>query len=272
MMSDFQIVIVKEAQAIRADALAVLAKYVDNPSPSTILVVAGRGDVLKGQFMTAAKKSDNAVIFESKKVYDNALPDFIRQHINAHGLNIEPKALGMLSEYVGTDLSRLYNEIEKLIGILGTGAMVTPEAIERHIGYSRSFNVYELVDALAAKDAVKVFRIADYFRSNPKAVPLVLATSSLYSYFSDLLTLYFIKDKSDRGRMAALGIKWPVQYQRFATGLKNYNAFQVIEIIRAIRAFDSHSKGNGSRRPEHDLFRELMYHILTAPGNLFPKF
>ena len=272
MMSDFQVVILKEAQAVRADALAVLAKYVENPSPSTILVVTGRGDLLKGQFLSAAKKSDNAVIFEAKKVYDRDLPPFIQQHINSRGLNIEPKALALLSEYVGADLSRLYNETGKLISILGPGAMITPEAIERHIGYSRSFNAYELVDALASKDAERVFRIADYFRANPKAVPLVLATSSLYGYFSDLLTLYFLKDKSTSARMAALGLRSQMQYKRFANGLAKYNAYQVIEIIRAIRAFDRHSKGIGSRRPEHDLFRELMYRILTAPGNLFPTF
>lgn len=272
MFSDFQLVILKEAQSVRADSLNVLVKYLSNVSPSTVLVVAGRGALLKGDFISAAKKSDNVTIFESKKIYDNELPAFIQSFINDRGLNVQPKALSMLGEYIGTDLSKLYNEISKLIGILGPGTTVTPEAIEKHIGFSKSFNAYELVDALALKDAKKVFRISDYFRANPKAVPLVLVTATIFSYFSDLLITYFVKDKTERGIMAALGIKWNVQYQKFANGRRNYNAFQVIEIIRAIRAFDRHSKGGDSRRNEFDLFHELMYRILTAGGNLFPGF
>lgn len=272
MMSDFQVVILKEAQAVRADELDKLTKYVENPSPSTILVVAGRGAVLKGKMLAAAKKSDKVVIFEAKKVSDRDLPGYIQNHINNRGLNVQPKALEMLREYIGSDLSRLYNEIDKLMTILGSGATVTPEAIEQHIGYSKSYNAFELVDALAARDAARVYRIADYFRANPKAVPLVLATSSIFSFFSDLLITYFVKDKSERGLMTALGIKWPIQMRKFNVGRTKYNAFQVIEIIRAIRNFDRSSKGVGSRRNEHELFRELMFHILTAPGNLFPEF
>ena len=272
MMSDYQVVILKEAQAVRATDLNVLIKYISNPSPSTIFVVAARGGLLKGDFASAAKKSDNVTYFEPKKIYDNDLPGYITSFINSRGLNVQPKALSMLAEYIGTDLSRLYNEIHKLTEILGAGAMVTPEAIEKHIGFSKSFNAYELVDALSVKDAKKVFRIAGYFRANPKAVPLVMATASIFSFFSDLLVTYFMKDKSDRSIMNALGIKWAVQYQKFADGRKSYNAYQVIEIIRSIRAFDRHSKGSDSRRNEHDLFHELLYHILTAPGNLFPKF
>lgn len=272
MFSDRQIVIIKEAQAVGANNLKVLNKYLEYPSPSTVLVVAGRGDVLKGDFMSTAKKSDHVTLFESKKIYEKELPGYITSFIKSRGLSVDPKALSMLSEYIGTDLSRLYNEIDKLIDILGPNAMVTPEAIERHIGFSKSFNAFELVEALANKDSHKVYRIADYFRANPKAVPLVMATASIFSFFSDLLVTYFAKDKSERGLMAALGIKWPVQFKKFAAGRINYNAFQVIEIIRAIRAFDRQSKGADSRRPEHDLFRELMHHILTAPGNLFPAF
>lgn len=272
MMSERQVVILKEAQAVRATDLNVLVKYLSAPSPSTVFVVAGRGAALKGDFMTAAKKSDAVTLFESKKIYEKDLPAYITRFVNARGLNIQPKALGMLGEYVGTDLSRLFGETGKLIDILGPGATVTPEAIEQHIGFSKSYNAFELVEALAAKDAKKVFRIADYFRANPKAVPTVMVTSALFTYFSDLLVTYFVKDKSDRAIMAALGIKWDVQYRRYALGRRNYNAYQVIEIIRALRAFDRQSKGQDSRRNEHDLLKELMYRILTAPGRLFPEF
>lgn len=270
MMSDRQVVILKEAQSVRATDLNVLVKYLSSPSPSTVLVVSARGALLKGDFLSAAKKSDNVVLFESKKVRDNDLPAYIQDYIKRRGLNVAPKALEMLREYIGSDLSRLYNEIDKLISILGPGSMVTPEAIEQHIGYSKTFNAFELVDALAMRDEKRVYRIADYFRANPKAVPLVMATASIFAFYSDLLITYFVKDKSDRGLMDALGLKWPVQLRKFTVARTRYNAFQVIEIIRAIRSFDRQSKGAGSRRNEHDLFRELMFHILTAPGNLFP--
>lgn len=272
MMAEYQIVILKEAQAARANDLNLLAKYIASPSPSTIFIIASRGDTLKGESLKAAKKNDNAVIFESKAIRDYELPKHIQSYINSRGVNVQPKALGMLGEYVGTDLSRLYNEIDKLIDILGPGASVTPEAIEKHIGFSKTYNAYELVDALAVREAKKVFRIAGYFRANPKAVPLVLVNATLFSFFSDLLITYFVKDKTDRGIMTALGIKWPVQFKKFANARTRYNASQVIEIVRAIRAFDRMSKGGGSRRNEYDLFQELMYRILTARGNLFPKF
>lgn len=272
MFSDFQIVIIKEAQAVRTDALNVLIKYLSNPSPSTILVVAGRGKKLTGDFMSAAKKSNHVTIFEPKKIYDNQLPAYVKQFVSSRGLNIDSKGLEMLVEYIGSDLSRLYNEIGKLTEILGQGAMITPEAIEKHIGFSKSFNSFELVDALAAKDAKKAFRIINYFQATPKAVPIVMLTSNVFAYFSDLLTTYFSKDQSDAAIKAMLNIGWDVQYRRYALGRKNYNAYQVIEIIRAIRAFDRHSKGLDSRRDPHDMLKELVYRILTARGNLFPQF
>lgn len=273
MMSPYQMVIVKEAQAVsRKTDLDMLVKYLQAPADTTVLVICSRGETLKGNLASAIKKCDRAVIYESKKLRDRDLPHFIQQHINARGLNVQPKALDMLAEFVGTDLSRLYNETDKLITILGQGAMVTPEAIERHIGYSRSFNAFELVEALATRNTLRVQQIAAYFRANPKAVPTVMITAALFNFYSDLLITYFTKDKSDRGLMAALGLKWPVQLQKFLNARRTYNAFQVIEIIRAIRAFDRHTKGVGSRRNEHDLLQELLFHILTAPGNLFPKF
>lgn len=273
MFSDFQVVILKEAQVPRATDLNVLVKYISAPSPTTVFVVAARGE-LKGEFMSAAKKSDHVVLFESKKVRERELPGYISGFITSRGLSVQPKSLDMLAEYVGTDLSRLFNEIAKLTDILGKGAAVTPEAIERHVGFSRSFNAFELVDALSVRDAARVFRIADYFRSNPKGKEssLVMVNSSIFAFFSDLLTTYFSKDKTDSGLMKALGLKWPMQLKRFKDGMRHYNAYQVIEIIRAVRAFDRHSKGLDSRRDEHDLFHELMYRILTARGDLFPQF
>ena len=271
MMSDYQVVILKECQSARADQLDKLAKYIVQPSPQTVLVVCSRGEKAKGKAMLDAMKKSGAVIFESKKIQEYSLGPHIQQFINSRGLNVQPKALEMLKEYIGADLSHMYNELDKLINILGAGATITPESIERHIGVSKDYNAFELVDALAVKDGAKAMRISQYFRANPKAVPTVMLSAALFGFFSDLLIVQSAADKSDRGLMEALGLKSPYPLKRFNGARKHYNAWQTIEVIRAIRQFDAQTKGIGSRRDEHDLRDELIFRILTAPGSLFPK-
>ncbi len=271
MMSDYQVVIIKECQSARADQLQKLAKYVADPSPQTILVISFRGQKAKGKELLDAVKKSKATVFESKKIYDNQIGSYISKLISDRGLSVDPKALEMLKEYVGTDLSRLYNEIEKLTTILGAGAQVTPESIERNIGFSKDYNSFELVDALAARDSVRAFRIADYFRANPKNNPTVLVVSSIFAYFSDLMITYFVRDKSEASIMRALNVKNSFAMRRYNIGRQNYNAYQVIEIIRAIRRFAAQSKGCGSRQNEYVLLRELIFHILSAPGNLWQR-
>lgn len=267
MMAERQVVILKEAQAIRADALNKLHLYASSPTPTTVLVICCRGAAAKGKDLIAAVKK-TGVIFESKKVRDSALPQLISQYAREKGLTTDQKATVMLAEYIGTDLSRLYNEIDKLATILGKGAAITPEAVERNIGISKEYNSFELVDALAAKDAARAFKIIAYFRSNPKAAPLVLTAASVFAFFADLLLVYYSKDRSERGIMETLGLKYPIQAKRYLTGMRSYNPFQIIEIIGAIRSFDVKSKGLGSRQNEHRLFYDLVYHILTAPGRI----
>lgn len=272
MMADHQVVILKEAQAMRADALDKLAPYILNPSPQTIFVICSRGATAKGKEMLAALRKTSAVIFESKKISEYQLGPYITSHINARGLNVQPKALEMLKEYIGSDLSRIYNEVDKLMTILGQGATITPEAIERNIGVSKDYNAFELVDALATRNIERAMRIVAYFRANPKAVPTVMLTAAIFGFFSDLLIIYFEPDKSERALMQALRLKSPYALKRFGAAQRNYNAFQVIEIIRAIRRFDVQTKGVGSRRNEYDLLQETVFRILTAPGTLFPAY
>lgn len=273
MMADRQVVILKEAQGARADQMDKYARYVEEPSQSTVFVIASRGEKVKGAKLAASlRKSQSAVVFESKKISERELPGAISNYINRRGLNVQPKAVEMLRDFVGADLSRMYNELEKLIGILGQGATVTPEAVEQHVGVSKDFNAFELVDAIAHRDFPRATRIVRYFRANPKAVPTVMITSAIFSFFSDLMVTYFVRDKSERGLMQALGLKSPYPLRRINDARQRYNAFQVIEIIRAIRAFDGATKGIGSRRNEYDLLDELVFRIFTAPGNLFPKY
>ena len=268
MMSERQVVILKEAQAIRADKLNKLHSYVADPAPSTILVICCRGAVAKGKDLLAALKKSGAVIFESKKVTDYNAPALIGNYIKSKDLSAGQKALEMLRDFIGTDLSRLFNEIDKLASPLPPRAEITPDVIERHIGVSREFNSFELVDAIAARDGAKAFRILAYFRSNSKAVPLVMATASVFNFFADLLQAYYSPDRSDTGIMNELKLRNQFALRRIKLGMSRYTAVQVVEILSAIRNFDVQSKGVGSRQNEHQLFFDLIYHILSAPGRL----
>ncbi len=267
MVSERQMVIIKEMQAARADEVDRLAQYVLNPTPSTVLVLVFRGAAAKGKDLIAAAKK-KAVVYESKKKRDYEMGPEIAQLIQEKGMRADPKALEMLRDHIGTDLSRMYNEIDKLATILGPGASVTPEAIERNIGISKEYNNFELIEALAERNPAKAMRIAEYFESNPKANPLVMTTALLYGYFSDLLIAHYTKDKSDSGLQASLGLKNSYALRKFRTGMARYNARQVIEVIWALRQFDAQSKGQGSRQDQYALFHDLIFHILSAPGNL----
>lgn len=268
VMADRQIVILKEAQAVRADKIAKLAPYLAEPVATTVLVICSRGSALKGKELSAALKEGGAVVFESKKVADYNIPAVAGTYIRDKGLSADQKSLEMLRDYIGSDLSRMFNEIDKLAALLPERAAITPEVIERHIGVSKEYNSFELIDAVSARDPKRVFRILAYFKSNPKAVPLVMAVAGVFNFFADMLIAYYAADRSDSGLMAELGLKNSFALRRIKTGMSRYTAMQVVEIISAIRDFDVKSKGVGSRQNEHLLFHDLMYHIMSAPGRL----
>lgn len=266
MMADRQVVILKELQSARADYVDKFASYAAQPTSTTILVIASRGKEVKAADLFKKISAAGGVVFNSKKVRDYQLGPVIMELVKEKGLNIESKALAMLQEFVGTDLARVYNEVEKLTMVLGRGAMITPESIERNIGVSKDYNNFELVDALATKNAAKVYRIINYFKANPKNNPTVVTASTLFTYYSNLLIAAYSKDKSERGLMEALGFKWPVQLKPVTAGLRCYNAWQMIAAIDAIRRFDAASKGVGSRADSYDLLRNLAFTLLNTTG------
>lgn len=267
MMADRQVVILKEGQSVTATELNKLARYVSSPAQTTVFVICVRGAQFKGKELLSAAGA-NGVVFESQKLKDYNAPAVIAEFIKNRGLRAEPKALEMLRDFVGTDLSRLYNEIGKLTTILGAGATVTAEAVERNVGVSKDYNNFELVDAIAAKNFKKVFTICAYFQANPKANPIVMITAAIFSFFADLMAAYYCPDKSDQGLKNELKIRYDAGLRRIRLGMSNYNAFQIIEIIAAIRRFDAMAKGVGSRQNGYALLQDFLYHILTAPGNI----
>lgn len=265
MMAERQVVILKEAQSMRADQLNKFHNYASRPNPTTVLVLACRGAAAKGKELLSEVKK-NGIVFESKKITERNLLPAISDLVKEKNLNIEAKALSMLRDYIGADMARLYNEIDKLALILGPGSMITPEAIERNIGISKDYNNFELIDAIITRNAAKAFTIIEYFAANPKANPGVMTSTVLFNQFSNLLVYQYTKDKTQAGYMEALGLKSPWALRNYETAARNYNVRQTIEIISAIREFDARSKGIGSRQNEYDLLRDLIFRILTSQG------
>lgn len=265
MMAARQVVILKEAQSMRADQLNRLHHYVEHPNDTTVLVIASRGAKAKGKELIDSVKK-NGLIFESKKIGERNILSAISDLVKEKKLNVDPKALSMLRDFIGTDMARLYNEIDKLAFILGPGAMITPEAIERNIGISKDYNNFELVDAINARNAAKAFAIVGYFAANPKANPTVMTSAVLFNHFSNLLIYHYTRDKTQAGYMDALGLKSPWALRNYEAAARSYNVRQTIEIISALREFDTRSKGVGSRQNEYDLLRDLVFRILSSRG------
>lgn len=266
MMAERQVVIVKEAQAVPVAWFNKLLPYIETPAPTTVLVIIARGASVKSATLTKSLAKGRAVIFESKRLAPAAVTNTIREFIKEKGLNIDDKALAMLQDYVGSDLSRIYNEIGKMTVALPANAMVTPESVERNIGVSKDYNNFELIAAIARRDVQRIYKMINYFRRDPKNHQPIVTTPLLFNFFANLLTALYAPDKSDRGLMNELGFKWPGQLADIKPGLANYRPWQIIKNISAIRQFDAQSKGIGSRADQFDLFEILIFQLLNNPN------
>lgn len=263
MMSEYQLVVVKEAQLVRD--IELLANYVKNPLTSTILVINYKYKTLDRRKTLAAATEKNGVLFESKKIPDYKMPTFITSFMQQRSVGIDVKAAQMLSDYLGNDLNRLSKELDKLTIILPENApkRVTPELIEQNIGISKEYNNFELIKAIATKDILKVNRIAQYFEKNPKNNPIQMTLPVLFNYFSNLLICYYSKDRSENGLMMALGLRGTFQVKDYSIGLRNYSAMKVFNLISDIRTADARSKGvENSSASDADILKELLYKIL----------
>lgn len=260
MMANHQVIIVREAQNIRN--IEELEPYVKNPLNSTILVINYKYKTLDKRKTFSKLIDQKGVLFESKKIYDNQLPGWISTYLKDLGYSISPQAAAMIAEYLGADLSKVANELDKLIISLPAGATITPEHIERNIGISKDFNVYELQNALGERDMLKANRIINYFGANPgpNTAPAVIA--SLFSYFSKLLNYQFLEDKSQNNVASVLQVH-PFFVKSYIAAAKNYNIRKLVEIISILREYDMKSKGFGNVSASHaDLQREMIYRIL----------
>lgn len=259
MMAEHQVVVVKEAQMIKN--LDALVGYVRNPQPSTILVFAHKNGSLDKRKKVASELDKLAVVLDSKKVKEDKLPAFIMGYVREKGLTIDGKAVMMLAESVGVDLSRMSGEIDKLTIALKDSKLITPEIVEENIGISKEFNNFELQNAIINKDIYKANRIINYFAQNPKKNPIQMTLALLFGFFSNLMMAYYAPEKSERGIGDFLGVRWGVE--GYLKAMRNYRALHVMEILHLIRLADAQSKGaEGADIPDGEIMRELLYKIM----------
>ncbi|MGM9716070.1 MAG: DNA polymerase III subunit delta [Prevotella sp.] len=261
MMATHRVVIVKEAQSLKNADL--LVKYLATPVPSTILVLCYKGGKVDRSVLAKAKTS--GIVFESKKKRDYELPDFIMGYLKLRGVTIDNKSASMIAEHIGADLSRLTSELEKvMISLPANDRRITPDVVEQQIGVSKDFNVFELKNAIVTKNIFKANQIIKYFDNNPKAGSLYSFVPLLFNYFQNLMIAHYAPEKNNENALANyLELKSSWAAKEYITGMRNYSATKVLNIIHMIKVTDAKSKGIGNvSTSTGDLAKELLFFIL----------
>lgn len=261
MMSERQLVVVKEAQKL--ENIELLETYLNHLMPSTILVLNYKYGTLDKRKKVYSAIAKHGIVFESNKLYDNKIPSFITLYVQQKGLNIDGKSAQMLTDFLGNNLQKVTNEIDKLcLSLLPIEKRITGELIERNIGISKDYNNFELLRAVIDKDFAKASQIAIYFDKNPKNNPYLMTLSVLFNYFSNLLICYWAADKSENGLAQELGVR-PFQARAYVTGIRNYKVMKTMEIISLLRTFDAKGKGvDNVSSSNGDLLKELLFKIM----------
>ncbi|EHG16727.1 DNA polymerase III subunit delta [Prevotella histicola] len=263
MMSEYQVIIVKEAQNIRS--LDALEKYLKNPVKSTILVWCHKNGKIDARKKVIGLAQTVGVVFESQKLRDYQLPEFIQNYLKQKKVSIDPKSCQMIADHIGSDLNRLTSELDKvLISLPSDNLRVTPEIVEEQIGVSKDFNAFELRNAIVQRDVFKANQIIKYFDNNPKAGSLYSFLPLLFSYFQNLMIAYYAPQKNtEQGIATALDLRSSWGAKDFLIGLKNYSARKTMDIISKIRDTDAKSKGlDNPNTGVGDLMKELIFFIL----------
>ena len=263
IMAEKQVIVIKEAQEMKD--LIQLEKYILKPMPTTILVIVYKHKKFdkRTKFAKALKSSKNTVVFESKKLYDNQIADWANQHLKEKGYTLAPDASELIAEYLGTSLSKIANELSKLMINLPKGTKVTAQHIQENIGISKDYNVFELQNAIGGRQVEKANRILNYFKANPKSGPAVMVISSLFGFFSKLYIYHAVKSQQDKDIAASLGLRSSFFLKDYRLAAKNFNKLKTEYVIDLLHEYDMKSKGvNRDSTTESELLRELVYRIL----------
>jgi len=262
MMAERQVVIVKEAQEL-SRTIDKLESYVENPQPTTVLVFAYKYKTLDKRKKVTKVLAKAGVVFESKKLYENQVGDWIKRVLAGQKYSIEPKAVAMLVEFLGTDLSKISNELDKLKIILPKGHSITAKDIEDNIGISKDYNNFELRKSIGEKNQLKAYKIITYFSQNPKDNPIVVTTGLVFGFFSQLLQYHGLKDKSKANVARVLKVN-PYFLSDYDIAIKNYPMKKVSAIVSSLRDIDVKSKGVGANSiSQHDLLKEMLIKIFN---------
>ena len=258
--SAYRVVIIKEAQEIKK--IEDLEIYLDNPLPSTILVICYKYKKIDKRKSFGKNLSKKCILFDSKKLYENQIPSWIKTEVKEQGFSIDDKSANILTQYLGNDLSKINNELSKLVLHLKKGEQITPKIIEDNIGISKDFNVFELQNALGIKDVLKSNQIIKYFSENPKNHPYVLTLSSLFTFFQKVMIYQNLKDKNSKNAASALGVN-PYFVSQFQTASRNYPMKKLFKIFTYLKEYDLKSKGvNNTSTADKELLKELTFKIL----------
>ncbi|MGB1217565.1 MAG: DNA polymerase III subunit delta [Saprospiraceae bacterium] len=271
MMASHQIVILKEAQEMRT--LGDLKKYAENPTPSTLLLICYKHKKydMRSGFAKAVKKK--GTVLECKKLYDNEIGGWVRDYLSGKGYDIKSAALDLMTEYLGSNLSKIANEVEKLSLNVPKGKKLTKEIIQENIGISKDYNVFELQEAVGVRDSLKVHRMVNHFASNPRKHPFVLTISSMYGFFSKLYIASGAVKLSDLEMAKALGFTFrdpkKAQYaaryrvEKFRKSLRYYSREHIEKVLALLAEYDLKSKGvNNANTSESELLKELVIRIM----------
>lgn len=265
MMSERQVVIVKEAQEIKdigkEEGAKQLSAYIQNPLSSTILVFAHKNKTLDGRKALGKDLNKAKVLINCKKMYDNQVPTWVQDYVKQQGHTIDFKAQQVLVDSAGTNLSKLSNEIQKILINFTEPNQITTEHIQKYVGISKDYNVFELQAALGAKDVLKSNKIIAYFAKSPKNHPAIMTISNLYGYFSKLVIAQSTEDKSDRGLAGALSVN-PYFVKDYKAAMRNYPLIKLVRIISFIKEADMRVKGVGITMTEEQIVKELIFKIL----------
>ena len=261
MMANYRVVILKEAQDLKD--FKNLEPYVQNPVNSTILVLSFKNTAkIDRRLKVFNLLSKNAVVFESKRLYENQVYPWIEKTLRENGLSIHTEALRLFYESIGADLSRLSNEIKKLVITQEKGKQISKEDIAFNIGINRDYNIFELQKAIGLKDKLKCYQILDYFSKDPRANPLFATVNRLFDYFTKIIKLHMLQDKSKQSVANAVGVH-PYFAEEYLIAMKNYPMSKLIQIVSYLRETDMKLKGVGAVSiSDADLSKELLYKIL----------
>lgn len=266
MMSERQVVIIKEAQEVkdlnREPASKMLEEYVKSPLLSTVLVFAHKKKVLDGRKSLSKTMDKHAVLVNSKKIYDNQVPAWVNDYVKSQGHTISAKASALIAENVGADLSRLANEVDKIIINFDQPTEIKDEHIERYVGISKDFNVFELQKAIGQKNVDKVNKILFYFAKDPKSHPVIPMLALLFQYFTKIMMVHTAPDKNERALAGTLGVN-PFFVKDYLYASKNYSLGKLVMIVSYLREADLRSKGVGwNAGNDHAIMQELVYKVM----------